>query len=81
MRAGTQTPASSSAKGTTNPGPPVAKLSSARARARPGPAAAETCELVQLIRPDSEREAAASRQPASAMTAPGAVTPSVRSRR
>ncbi len=46
-----------------------------------GPATEADCALVQPISPDRASEAADSRPPARAMTAPGAVMPSVRNRR
>src|SRR6202042_381082 len=79
--AGTLTPASSSPSGTTNPAEPAAKPRSARAPASAGLAVGAACALVQLISPDSASDAAASRPPARAMTAPGAVTPRMRRRR
>ena len=78
---GTATPAMSSANGTTKPAAPAAKDRSARTLASAGLTMCAVSAATQVTRPDTASEAAARMPPASPITAPGAVTPSVRSRR
>src|SRR5215469_11026130 len=75
--AGTARPAISSPSGTTEPGPPAAKLSAHSARTSGAEAGTAGWASAQLTTPEMARNAAASAPPANAIDAPGGADPQV----